>query len=383
MGFLRSDKLKGYLQLVLVVAFIAFALIVNSALQAKKPELTTKKETKELYVQVIDVKNQNKRLEVSLSGVFKARSEVEIVPQVSGRVINIDESFFKGGVFLKDQILFEIEPEDYILEVNRLQAEVRKAETFYELERAEAKAALSEWYQLHPYRRSAPDLVARKPQIREAVANLRAAQSSLQNAKLDLKRTKFTLPFSGRVVESSVNKGQYLSASQSYGSVYDAYSMEIESAISDSQAAILSESSRDIKVSIEAEYFGKEYKYRGFLKRAFSEYEKDTRFGRVTFAIDGHCSNKLFPGIFAKVNIVGKEIKDVMVLPISALQNGNKIWHVQKGILKKLEAKIIFSGDEEIVIKSKMKNAKVVIGKLSGGFSGMKVKFDEVVSAKK
>lgn len=383
MGLLKSDKIKGYLQLVLVVAFIAFSLIVNASLQAKKVEKLAQNENKDLYVRVVDVKRESKRLEINLSGIFKARSEIEIVPEVSGRVVGVDERFFKGGVFAKDQLLFEIEPQDYILEVNKLEAEVRKAETIYDLERVEAKAALLEWYQLHPDRRDAPELVVRKPQLREALAGLRSAQSSLQNAKLDLKRTKFRFPFSGRVLESSVYAGQYVSVGQSYGQVYDSTSMEIESALSDSQAAILSDSGDDIKVSIETQYLGKEYKYKGILKRAFSEYEKDTRFGRVVFAIDGHCSNKLFPGIFAKVKVLGKKIDNVMVLPVSSLQNGNKIWQVSNNVLKEFKAEILSDDDVNVVVKTELKKAKIVVGKVSGGFEGMKVKFDEVANVKK
>jgi len=382
MVFLKNDKIKGYFQLVLVIAFIAFALMVNVALQAKKVDSSIKNKKKESYVQVIDAKRQNKRLEVNLSGVFKARSDINIVPEVSGRVIKVDEGFYKGGVFTKDQLLFEVEPEDYILEVNRLSAEVRKAETAYDLERAEAKAVLLEWYQLHPDNKVAPDLVARKPQLREALANLRGTRSSLENAKLDLARTEFRLPFAGRVLESSVYKGQYLSVGQSYGRVYDVHSMEIESAVSDSQAAIFANSGEDIKVTISAQYLGKKYVYKGILKRAFSEYEPNTRFGRIVFAIDGQCSNKLFPGIFAKINIVGKEEKDVMVLPIAVLQNGNKIWHVKNNKLVELKAEILSMDDQNVIIKSDLKKAKIVVGKFSGGFSGMKVKFDEVVNDK-
>lgn len=372
-----SEKVKGYLQLILIVAFIAFALFVNAILQSKKSNLSFKKEKRDLYVRVIDTKSQNKRIELNLSGVFKAKSEIEIVPEVSGRVISVDEKFFNGGIFQEEQIVFKIDPQDYILEVNRLEAEVKKAETAYDLQRAEAKAALLEWYQLHPDRRNAPDLVLKKPQLRDALASLRAAQSSLQNAKLDLERTEFSLPFTGRVLESLVYEGQYLSAGQSYGRVYDINSMEIESAISDSQAAILSESGKNIDVRISAKYLGKEYEYDGFLKRAFGEYETDTRFGRVTFGLSEACSNNLFPGIFAKIKILGKEIEDVMILPISALQNGNKIWRVEGDILKELKAEIIYFDDKEVVVKSDLKSAKIVVGKISGAFEGTKVKFDE------
>ena len=376
MGFLKNDKMKGYLQLILVICFIAFSLMLNSALQSKKVRNVVNDVKQELYVRIFDAKKQSKRLELNLTGVFKARSEVDIIAQVSGRVIEVDDQFFKGGVFAKDQTLFLIEPQDYILEVNRLEAEVKKAETIYDLERAEAKAALLEWYQLHPDKKQAPELVARKPQLREALANLRAAQASLQNAKLDLQRTEFSLPFSGRVQESSIYEGQYVSASQSYGRVYDVNSMEVESAIYDDQAAILHESGGDIDVEITTKYLGKHYKYKGVLKRAFSEYEKDTRLARIIFAIDGQCSNKLFPGIFANIKVLGKNIDEVMVLPIASLQNSNVIWHVENGVLKQLNAKILFANDQQVVVKTKLSQAKIVVGKIAGAFAGMKVRYD-------
>lgn len=371
-----SEKAKGYLQLILVLCFIAVALLVNAMLQSTKTSLNVKKEKRDLYVKIVDVKSQNKRMELTLSGIFKAKSTIEIVPEVSGRVTKVDNQFFNGGIFEKDQLLFEIEPKDYILEVNRLEAEVKKAETAYDIQRAEAKAALLEWHQMHPNKKTAPELVLKKPQLREALANLRAAQSSLENAKLDLDRTKFTLPFTGRVLASSVYDGQYLVAGQSYGQVYDVSSIEIESAISDSQAVIFAESGEDVTIKINAQYLGKKYEYAGILKRAFGEYEENTRFGRVTFGLKDQCTSALFPGIFAKVEILGKEMTDVFVLPISALQNGNKIWRVEENVLKELQGEILYSNDTEVVVKSNIKQAKIVVGKISGAFEGAKVKFD-------
>lgn len=369
-----SERTKGYLQLILVVVFILFALGVNALLQSSKTKLNIKKEKRDLYVNVIDVTAQNKKMELNLTGIFKAKSEVEIVPQVSGRVVEVNNEFFKGGVFEKDQLLFVIEDEDYVLEVRRLEAEVKKAETEYELERAESRAALAEWYQMHPNRSDAPDLVLRKPQLRQALATLRAAESSLQNARLDLERTEFRFPFAGRVLESLVYDGQYLSAGQSYGRVYDITSMEIESAISDKAAAILAESGEDVEVKIATNYLGKKYEYDGVLKRTFGEYEENTRFGRIVFGLKDQFNNELFPGIFAKIKVVGKEVKDVFILPIAALQNGNKIWQVEGDILKELKAEILYFDDEEVVVKTDLESAKIVVGKISGGFEGTKVK---------
>lgn len=386
MNIIKTEKFKGYLQLILVILFVVFAFAFSAMLKSKKSDFSLQKnQTKDLYVKIANVKAQDKRLELDLTGVFKARSEVEIIPQVSGRVVNVSDNFYSGSTFSPDEVVFEIEDEDYQLEVKRLEAEVKKAQTAYDLEEVESKAAKLEWYQVHDDNSKVPDLVLRKPQLSEAKANLEAAQSVLQNAKLDLKRTKYSLPFWGRILQSSIAKGQYLNAGQSYGRLYSIFDMEIESAIGDKQAAILAQSGAQIDVKISTNYLGQSYQYDGILKRAFSEYESNTRLGRIVFAIKGQCNIKLFPGIFAKIKILGKKVKDVLVLPISAIQNGNKIWMVdEKNRLKPLKGEILYSDDEKIYFKSDLKSVRVVFGKIAGAFEDMPVVvIDEGLNAKK
>ena len=77
-----------------------------------------------------------------------------------------------------------------------------QAQTAYNLQQAEADAALQDWKQLRGDQ-EVPDLVARKPQMAEALANLNAAKASLATARLNLDRATFELPFDGRVVSSS------------------------------------------------------------------------------------------------------------------------------------------------------------------------------------
>ena len=154
------------------------------------------------------------------------QTRIDLVPQVGGQIISIHPSLRAGGRFVANEILLEIEPIDYELSVIQAESEVAAAARKLELERAEADAALQEWAVLHA-EEAAPKLVARKPQILEAEANVKAAQARLRLAELNLSRTRLSMPFDGRVVSSSVDAGEVVPANMSVGIVYSNEVFEI------------------------------------------------------------------------------------------------------------------------------------------------------------
>ena len=80
-------------------------------------------------------------------------------------------------------------------------------------------------------------------------------------------------------------------------------------------------------------------------------------------------------GSFAKINIDSQMLENVFVLPSSSLQSGNIIWFVdEKNILRKIDSEILYSDNDKIIIKNdNFDKIKIVVGKISGGFDGMKV----------
>lgn len=371
----NKDKIQGIIQLVAVIVFIVGSMIVVKLLESKKITFNKNSEKREFFVKVKEFSKINSRINFDISGILKAKVEVDIVPEVSGRVIKVDENFFNSGSFKKNKILFEIEPKDFIFEVNRLKAEVKKAETAYELERVESRLALTEWYQFNPNKSVAPDLVARKPQLEEALANLNASQAMLQNAKLDLERTKFKLPFSGKVTTSTISVGQFISSGQSYGKVFDSSTLEIESLVSSWQQKWLY-NNQNIVIKIKVKEFGEEKTYDGILKRGFANLEETTRFGKAIFGfVNNDNFVNLISGSFVKVSIDSQILENVFIFPSSALQGENIIWFVDKeNILKKFDGEILYQDNDKIVIKNdNLEKVKIVVGKISGGFEGMKV----------
>ncbi len=365
--------IKALVQLVLVIAFLA-ALLMTSQLIGKAPEPLQQSEVKSegIIVDTIVVSPVSEKLKITTTGTVRVRNNINIVPQVSGRVETVYENFKDGGMFEKEVVLFEIEPDDYRNELSRLQAQVETAQTRLALQEAEAISAIEEWQTLNP-NRPVPDLVARKPQMDQAQAELKSARSQLANAHLNLKRTEYKLPFAGRVVNSAIEVGQYLQAGQSYGTLYAQDSLEVAVPVQDAllQWFVPGES----QAVISTHYRGQEVAMKGNVTRVSGELDSETRFASLIITPVDNEWIKLVPGVFVDVTLIGPVIDGLWRVPNDVLQEGQKIWSVDQNYqLRSLQPRIINVGEADTLILSDGSSATLVRGMIDGPANGMKVR---------
>ena len=141
------------------------------------------------------------------SGRLEAVDRVDLRSRVAGTVQSVH--FREGALVGKGDLLVTIDPAPYAAEVERAEAQVvaaqaRQSFTKSELDRAtrlldERAIAQRE----HDERANA---------LREAEANLRAAQAALQSAKLNLSWTQVRAPVAGRVGKVEITVGNLVSA---------------------------------------------------------------------------------------------------------------------------------------------------------------------------
>lgn len=369
---MNKDHRIGFIQLGLVLIFIIGSIALSKLLKSSY-ERPGQNEAIDriLVVETVKVFPQDYRITFDTTGVVRARNQINIVPQVSGRIIHVHESFFEGGSFHKDDVLFEIEPRDYQLDVKRLDAEVARASTALELAAAESEAAHAEWKQLNGDE-DVPSLVARKPQLAEAKANLQAALAQLEDANLNLERTKYSLPFSGRVISSNVAIGQYVMAGQSYGVVFDSGSLEVSASLVDQQLEWLL-NAQDLDINIIVTFMGKRRHFPGELKRTASSLDVGTRFATVYFSFKDEVI-ELLPGVFAEITIKGTEMQGVTLIPSTALQSQGVVWRVATGqVLEMWSPQIVYMDDDVIAVTGLDTETEVVISRISGATDGMQI----------
>jgi len=373
------DKVTGRLQLVLVIAFILFALLLSSLLSStsRAPRIAAEDEFSPL-VASLKVQPVTRQIEITGSGAVKARVTVGIVPQVQGRITSLSAAMQPGGEFVADEALFQIEATDFELEVERLKSEVASARTALQLEEAEGIAATREWEAINPGE-PVPDLVARKPQIRDKKAALTAAEARWATAKLNLERTTFSLPFTGRVVTSNIERGQFVAAGQSFGTAYPLDALEVAVPLADTDLKWL-QPLDNVSATITTSYLGRDVTINAASIRVGAELDARTRFANVIVSLpsikeeEPNAAASLVPGVFVEVTFKGPALDNVFALPTSAIQENGTVWLIEEGRLKEAKPDIVQTGPSETLVRGLENPSEVMTSHLAGSLEGMSVR---------
>lgn len=140
------------------------------------------------------------------TGHVEAVETVELRPRVSGYIEHVN--YVEGGEVAEGDVLFVIDQRTYRAELERAKAELARARTQTELAASEVVRAkkLAEARAM-----SAEELDQRNSALAQAEANIRAAQSAVDVAKLNLEFTEVRAPISGRAGRALVTPGNLVS----------------------------------------------------------------------------------------------------------------------------------------------------------------------------
>jgi multidrug efflux pump subunit AcrA (membrane-fusion protein) len=159
-------------------------------------------------------------------GIVYPLQEIQLVPQVGGKVVFMSPALVDGGQYDKGDILIKIDPADYRIAVTLAEARVKDAESKYVLAEQESSVARSDWYELNPDT-VPPPLVVKGPQLATAKARLAAERAELERAMLNLSRTILKAPFDGRISQEKVDIGQFVSPGQAVATLFSIDAAEI------------------------------------------------------------------------------------------------------------------------------------------------------------
>jgi multidrug efflux system membrane fusion protein len=141
------------------------------------------------------------------SGRLEAIDRVDIRPRVSGVVQAVH--FREGALVKQGDLLFTLDRAPYLAEVERAEAQLAGAKARVSV----AKNELERGQQLVGSKIvSAREFDQRENAYREAEANVRAAEATLQTMRLSLEYTEVRAPVTGRVGKIEVTAGNLIAA---------------------------------------------------------------------------------------------------------------------------------------------------------------------------
>lgn len=311
------------------ITFVVGAVIIAFlVIERPQPQSRTLAPAPVPIVEAISVRETEQPINIASQGVVSAQTRVELVAEVSGRVVKRAAAFAPGGEFDAGQVLLEVDQTDYVAALSQARASVADAERVLAVEEGSARQAQREWRELNSDDANA--LFLRKPQIASAKANLAAARAALVKAETDLQRTQIQVPFAGRVLRQDVDQGEYIVAGRSIGEVFASASAEIRLPLSTAQFYRLG-NPIGAKVLVSARSGDIQHQWQGEIIRVESSVDEISRMHHVVASIEnafesGLESPALALGQFVEAKIQTVEKHRVFEIPRAALRQPQDIW---------------------------------------------------------
>ncbi|RZO29017.1 MAG: efflux RND transporter periplasmic adaptor subunit [SAR116 cluster bacterium] len=311
---------------------------------------------------------------VTANGSVGVTTYVDLIPQVSGRISQLAPSLAVGGRFRAGETLAVVEQDEFLLKLRQAAADVEVQRANLQLQQAKSDAAVQNYALINP-NRNVPALVALGPQIAQAQAQLQAAKSREDIAKLELQRTRFTLPFDGMITRSSAQLGQLVSNGKAFGQAYATDSVELVAPIAQSDLAQLAPV-ENLRVQV----FIAGNQFEASIDRVGAELDPRSRFAKVYIPLsqtmlkntDG-ADDLLKPGMFADLVIEGPAHANSLLLPEAALQGSGAIWVVRGGRLQDVQPTLLGRNADGIVVAGFDIGEGIVIGSIAGAQAGTPV----------
>lgn len=368
-----------------VTGLAVFLLIKNK--REIKPEPVV--ETIPL-VEVMSVKPGPHRFTVHSQGEVAARTEIDLVGEVSGRIEWVAECFAEGGFFREGEALLKIDRRDYEVAVAQADAAVAQARVGLERELAEAKVAKKEWDELGKGQASA--LLLREPQLAQAQAGLRSAQAALDKARLDLTRCEIKAPFDGRVRRKQAGIGQVINRGAPVARIYAVDYVEIRLPLPLDELSYLdfaigeNEPDHQPPAQVSADLGGSRHVWSGRLVRTAGNIDGQTRMltGVVRvddpYGLSGRTNIPPLPvGLFVAAEIEGSEVPSVFRVPRAAMRGRNQLMVVDaEDRLRFREVAVLrLLAHEALLTEGITEGDRICVSLLDAPVDGMKVKTRE------
>lgn len=294
------------------------------------------------------------------SGSVRPRGQIELAPQVAGRIEWVSPSFVSGGRVREGDVLVQLERADYENAVRQARAQVAQDEVTLLQADEEARIARREYEQFIARR---PDLAAvdtvsarlalREPQRAAAAAALERSRAQLADAELALERTQLKAPFDAVIRTESADIGGFAATGQSLATLFTSEVVEVVVPLTDADAALIpglwtaQGAVAAISATVVVMAGGQRYVWQGVVDRAEAALDEQSRTLDVVIRVDDPfapgtpaaggalgaaddlpAGPPLLVGQFVEVEIEGREGAYLKV-PRRAVRTGDEVWVIE------------------------------------------------------
>ncbi|BCS87962.1 efflux RND transporter periplasmic adaptor subunit [Pseudodesulfovibrio sediminis] len=334
---------------------------------------------------------------VPVMGTVTAAREISLESRVSGEVQTVSPNFVPGGFFAQGEEILRINPEDYELALSEVKADVTTAEYDLKLEQGYQKVSAREWNLLKGSSNGTEadsELALRKPHLEKAKADLKAAMATLEQARLNLKRTRITAPFASTVETKSTDVGAAVSEQETLATLVGTDEFWVEASVPVDRLDWISIPVNDKAEGSVARIISgsgtRKTVREGRVVRLLPSLESEGRMARVIISVkdplnlEGRVDVKpLLLDSYVTVQIDGGTLNNVYTIPRSAYHENGSVWILgSDGTLDIRTVNSVWRENEVIVLADGLADGETLVtSTVSAPVQGMKLRSASTASA--
>jgi RND family efflux transporter MFP subunit len=381
--------IRIFLSLLIIGAGIAGAAYL------KKTAPTPKKRPPAEWVPVVrtePLKATRYQTVLDAMGTVIPARQVVLRSRVRGQVMAIHPEFTEGGFVEKGGRILQLDDADYRLALARADSELVDARYALKLEMGRQEVAKKEWALLNKGGETTAaesELALRKPHLDKAASDVAAAEAAVKKAVLDLARTRIEAPFNAMILSRSVDIGSQVGAQEALAELVGTDVFWVQASIPVGRLDwIRIPKTRDGSGSPASVYYAGGHRVKGRVVRLLGDLAGEGRMARILVAVEdplgrnrkdaGAAPAPLLLDEYVRVQIEGRLLTDVFVVPRTALRDGDALWLVgEDSTLQIREVKTLWRDAETVVLKDSLNEGDaVVVTDLPAPVAGMKVRLD-------
>lgn len=346
-----------------VLIFVAFVVLMMVMGQFKKPPAVVPDRPVGFLVETTTLDRSDMTVLVYSQGSVKAKREIALMAEISGKVESLNDAFVVGGKFEQGDVLVSIDDADYQVAVQRAKANLASAQANLDLEQAKSDQAAKDWKSFGKKGKPS-DLVLNIPQLNGAKASVKAAQADVAKAQRDLSKTEIVAPFDGTILVKSVDLGQFVNMAGQLAMVASTAVAEVRLPLTTKDInklklnqVDLNETALPVQFTVDAT--GQPIE--GTLTRLESAKDSKTLLNYAVAEISRPLDNGLYFNTFLSAEIQGESLSNVFAVPAAWMMANDQIAVYKEGKLDILNLKVIHKTDDFYYVNAGMNDKNQIV----------------------
>jgi RND family efflux transporter MFP subunit len=335
-----------------------------------------------MLVDLTTVERGDFRPKIVALGTVEPADMVDLRPRVGGEIISRSRGFVPGGIVAAGEVVVELDSTDYDNALAEHNAALAQAQADLQREQGLRNVAEEEYRLLgEELGKENRALVLREPQLATARARVAAAQAMVDQATVEVERTKVAAPFAAMIISREVTSGAQVGEGDALARLVGIDEYWVTATVPAAHLPMLTfadEAGSGVAAAADDEATTVMLRHAawppgvhrtGTIARLIGTVDATTRMARVLITVpdplarspDNAGAPKLLLGTVVEATLPGRELAEVVRLPRGLVRDDNTVWTMAGGQLNVSDLTIEFMDREFAYVSAGLGDGSMVV----------------------